>query len=83
MTEKQYLDRQEALALARIRGALDIEPGEPPVAFVERMTREHPWLAVGGAVAVGGAAAVLLARMPSKTLPWIAKTVWKQTRKHV
>jgi ElaB/YqjD/DUF883 family membrane-anchored ribosome-binding protein len=82
MNETKYLEQQEAAAHDRIQRALtDDQLGEPPVELIERVTREHPWLAVGGAAALGGVGGALLGRMQAKTLrrvvKWAAVPAWK------
>ncbi len=74
MTERTYLERQEAAAQERIRRALTGDAGEPPTEVIERVTREHPLAAIGTAAALGGVAGALLGRVSGGTLLRLAKT---------
>jgi len=85
MKEQTYLERQEAAAKERLRRALTGIDGEPPTEFVERVTREHPFVAVCTAVALGGVAGALLGRVSSGTLLSLAKLgskpAWRTVRR--
>ena len=82
MNETTYLERQEAAAHDRIQQALTGDHlGEPPVEFVERVTRENPLLAVGCAALLGGVGGALLGRVPARTLrqivTWVGRPAWR------
>ena len=74
MNELTYLERQEAAANERIRRAVGGDDDhEPPIEILERVTREHPFLAVGGDTTVGGVIGALLGRAPGGTILGLAK----------
>lgn len=69
MTDLQFLERQEALATARVERALLGKEGlEGAVAAVERLTVRRPLISVGLSVALGGLLGVVLGRTPGRRL---------------
>jgi len=86
MTELEFLDRQEAAATRRLQGALlGGEDVEGAVEIVERVTVDHPLLAVGGAAVAGGLLGAVLGRTSGKTLVGLVrlarKPIWKALRR--
>lgn len=76
MTERQYLDRQEAIATRRVeRALLGGEGLEGAVAAIERNAMERPWVSVGISAAVGGLLGAVLGRAPGRSLLRAARLV--------
>ena len=78
MTESEFLDRQEALAIDRVqRAVLGGNDLETSVAALESATTRRPWCAVGTAAAVGGLVGALLGRTPGPALVGLTRFAGK------
>ena len=69
MTELEFLDRQQEIAVGRVQIALlGTEGVDGTVAAIERATTRRPWLAVGAAAALGGLVGAVLGRSSGRAL---------------
>lgn len=81
MTELEFLDGQQDLAIGRVQRALLGGDGtEAPIEALEQATIRRPLLAVGVAAAVGGLVGAVLGRTSGRTLIRLTRLARRQLR---
>ncbi|MBI5361823.1 MAG: hypothetical protein HZA53_01505 [Planctomycetes bacterium] len=78
-TLEELFEREERAALDGLARSAEAALADVKrITRVEERVRDHPWLALGAAAAIGYAAAPLLARAASTVLPFALKTLRKE-----